>query len=507
MKTLTKLEKSKACWYLIGLLLLFFFLRLPSLIEPDWYGDEGIYQTIGMALNHGQMLYSGAWDNKPPLLYLTYALFQGDLFAARTASLVVGMLTIGIFFAFSQKLFNNLRTSFITTLIFVIFFATPLIEGNIANAENFMLLPIIAAALLLFKQLEKTHSDKRIFLLSGLLLGIAFLFKIVALFDFAAFLVFLLILALPKKLSLPFGKLHHVNLKKIFHGLLKNPQLKNIILLAVGFFLPLIVTVSYFFMTNTLWDFLNAAFLGMFNYVHYGNNQILPQGFLYVKLLILACFIGALTFYRNKLSTSSLFILLWVGFSLFNAFFSQRPYTHYMLVALPAVCLLIGLVVNAKTFSHQRNYLLALITVVVLLLANFNLYGFKKTFLYYQNAIAFVSGQKDVVAYQTFFDGKTPRDYEVASFIKLHNKPYDRIFIWGNNAQIYVLSQTLPLNRYTVAYHAQNKEAIAETQRDIDTIKPKYVIILSEAPSFPFKLNEYTNKFSLDRAIIYERDF
>ncbi|HEX8932414.1 MAG TPA: hypothetical protein VF810_04620, partial [Patescibacteria group bacterium] len=70
MKIIKNIEKSKLFWYLFSISLIFFLLRLPSLIEPDWYGDEGIYQTIGMALHKGSFLYTQIWDNKPPLLYL-----------------------------------------------------------------------------------------------------------------------------------------------------------------------------------------------------------------------------------------------------------------------------------------------------------------------------------------------------------------------------------------------------------------------------------------------------
>lgn len=67
-------------------------------------------------------------------------------------------------------------------------FGTPLIEGNIANAENFMLFPIITAALLIndtdiFKKPKKLA-------FAGLLLGISMLYKVVAIFDFTAFLYF-----------------------------------------------------------------------------------------------------------------------------------------------------------------------------------------------------------------------------------------------------------------------------------------------------------------------------
>src|SRR6266404_1137608 len=103
IKILTRLEKSKAFWYLLWGSLLFFFLRLPSLIEPYWYGDEGIYQVVGMALHNGAQLYTQAWDNKPPLLYLVYGLFNGDQFMVRLASLLVGILTVIAFFHLAVK--------------------------------------------------------------------------------------------------------------------------------------------------------------------------------------------------------------------------------------------------------------------------------------------------------------------------------------------------------------------------------------------------------------------
>ena len=46
--------------------LTFLILRLPSLFEPYWYADEGIYLTIGNALRRGEILYSQIHDNKPP---------------------------------------------------------------------------------------------------------------------------------------------------------------------------------------------------------------------------------------------------------------------------------------------------------------------------------------------------------------------------------------------------------------------------------------------------------
>src|SRR3989344_156756 len=135
-------------------LILFYLLRLPSLIEPYWYGDEGIYQVIGMAMNQGRVLYGEIWDNKPPVLYIIYALFNGDLFSVRFLSLIFGGLSVVVFFMLSKKLFKN------QLLIY-------------STKEKTRLLTTFAA---------------------GIMISLAFLTKIVALFDFAA--LFITVLAL-----------------------------------------------------------------------------------------------------------------------------------------------------------------------------------------------------------------------------------------------------------------------------------------------------------------------
>ena len=70
---LVRQSSTQAARWLIFLLLLFTLLRIPSLFEPSWYGDEGIYQVIGTGIHQGRLLYSGIWDNKPPFLFFIYS--------------------------------------------------------------------------------------------------------------------------------------------------------------------------------------------------------------------------------------------------------------------------------------------------------------------------------------------------------------------------------------------------------------------------------------------------
>ena len=148
------------------------------------------------------------------------------------------------------------------------------------------------------------------------------------------------------------------------------------------------------------------------------------------------------------------------------------------------------------------------LVLLVLLLINttFHFYPLRKTIGYYQNVVTFLNGKKDLTSYQSFFDRKTPRDYALASFIKSLTTSSDQIFIWGDSAQIYSLADKLPPSKYTVAYHiTQNKNGIENMQQTLDQVKPKYIIILDEAPELPFHLSLYNTPFTFQQSTIYER--
>ena len=125
MRILRRLERSRQFWFVIFSTFLFFILRLPSLFEPLWYGDEGIYQVVGNSINHGKLLYSQIFDNKPPFLYWLYAILQSDQFTIRLMSAMFGILSVIMFFFLSKKLFNNAKSNIplLTTFIFAIWTA------------------------------------------------------------------------------------------------------------------------------------------------------------------------------------------------------------------------------------------------------------------------------------------------------------------------------------------------------------------------------------------------
>lgn len=492
MRTLKILEKSKNVWFLIIASVLFFFLRFPSMFEPYWYGDEGIYQTLGLGMNSGRMLYKDIFDNKPPLLYFLYSIFNSDQFLIRLTSLVFGIISVILFFKLCNKILENRRASYVATILFTFLFGLPLIEGNIANAENFMLLFNILAGLIVYKTIDIVDGAKKskMLFLSGIVLSVSFLFKIVGLFDFAALFVFLFFANFTK------------NFRDIFKIENITKEIKNLSPYILGFVIPIMLIVLYFFLNNALPYFIKATFLNNVGYVGYGNKLIIPQGLLILKLIILFSSLSFIFVKRQILGNAALFVYIWIFFSLFNAFFSQRPYTHYVLVALPAFCLLVGLVILKN--KYFKFNLLILIITLFLLTTNFSYYI--KTIFYYQNFISFVTNQKTLYQYQRFFDGNTPNDYELASYINMHATKNDKIFIWGNNAQVYKLTNKLPPGRYAVAYHISSyKDGLINTAEGLNKDKPRFIILMRNVQLYPFSLINYKQKINLNGINIYEK--
>ena len=152
--SIIRLEKSNQFWALFFISLFFFFLRFPSMFEPYWYGDEGIFAAVAKNLTQGGVLYQTAWDNKPPMIYLTYAgifsLFGVSMFWLRLVVAVVVMTTATVIYEIGRETIGKHR-ALVASFIFGFFTSLRIIEGNLALTEIFMILPISCAMYLALK--------------------------------------------------------------------------------------------------------------------------------------------------------------------------------------------------------------------------------------------------------------------------------------------------------------------------------------------------------------------
>lgn len=481
-KLIASLSHSEL-YFLLLVVFLFVLLRIPSLIEPNWYGDEGIYEVIGVALNHGRVLYRDIWDNKPPVLYLIYALFQANLLWIKLTSLIFGVTTVVIFFFLSKIVLVRRFAIFFATTLFALLFGLPLLEGNIANAENFMLL-FIAAAFLVGLKTKYWYG----YFLSGLLLSFAIMTKIVAVFDSLALISILFFMS----------ETHALSVKNVIK-ILKNKLFASM-LIGIGT-LPLIFFI-YFSYNDALLSFLRASFTSNVGYVGYENYFFIPLGGVIIKALLLGCAFIVIFSLRKRLSFHEQCILTWMAFSLFSIFFSDRPYIHYILMGLMPFCLLLGLGIGTRKIALPALLLSVLIGIVVYI--HFPLY--LKNVRYYQNFISFVFGKKEFLAYADFFDANTVRDYKLAAFLNHMQQKDSNIFFWSDSGQLYILTGTLPPGKYIVGYHILSYPgARGDTKKALDTVLPQFIVSTKQEEIPQEFLTQYQLKYTLERTRIYER--
>lgn len=474
--------------FLIMCLGLVVILRLPSLFEPYWYGDEGIYLTLGLAIKKGLVLYRDIHDNKPPFLYLL-AFLAGSVFWFRAILLTWMLVTVALFWDLVSRLFpQQPKITRISVLVFAILSSLPLIEGNIANAEIFMIGLTMGGFYLFFRA-----ESRRQFLAAGLLFSGATLFKVPAGFDFGAAVIFALFWLTRKNF--------------------KN-SLLNLATLGLGYFLPILLTTLYFAANGALAFYLKAAFLQNIPYLSSwaagtmaGSGAGAKTGLMMRGGILL---VALLAVYRLKrdLSRPVVLVVVWFLLALFAAALSERPYPHYLIQVLPAFCLILGLLfTDAKKVVRRLTLGLIVGLAMMVIAIQFWVYP---VFGYYTNFLSYLSGLKNESRYLAWFSPQVNQTYDLAKFLSTHTTEKEKIFIWGDEPNLYALAQRLPVGRYTVAYHIADFNGYQETMAQLQKNLPRYIIVMKgEKRPFldliGFIDNYYILEKNLDGAKIFRR--
>lgn len=391
---------------LLILLLITFTLKLPSLFEPPWYGDEGIYLTIGQNINRGFALYRDITDNKPPLIYYLAAI-SGSQFIFRLIFFVIGLVSI--------YLFAQISKNFLATLVLILLTQTPVLEGNIPNGENLMLLPILIS--LFFLNLKPTLSQKHLFFI-GLISGFALLAKMTSVFDIFALLFF-------------------VNFK------FSKSRLNSLFFL-FGSVIPFFSTSLIFKFNHTFSYFLSAVISNNFGYIgswYTGNHTAfyLSPGLLAKSIIAILVITISLFYLKNhKNMFLIVFSVFWLALAYVGSSLSGRPYTHYLIqIAVPACLLLSQLFVK---FSK---------TTILVCLIPFILYIFTKSRFYYQN---FLLGNL-----ADNYDSRVSSVQAISNRIRQITPNGSYLFTWTDEPYFYYLSNRLPAFSHILRYHVDDQ--------------------------------------------------
>jgi 4-amino-4-deoxy-L-arabinose transferase-like glycosyltransferase len=173
------------------LLLATLILRLPIFFYPFFNGDEATYSALANALLDGKWLYVDAVDHKPPFIYWTYAAVLGacgryNIHAVHLFS-VFCVFAAGLLLGATARAFGLCRERSRLVAVFFIVLCSlgPGKDMLAANAELFMLLPTVAAMLLLVRARSRKRESATgramermpAAVAAGFLIGLAALFK------------------------------------------------------------------------------------------------------------------------------------------------------------------------------------------------------------------------------------------------------------------------------------------------------------------------------------------
>lgn len=462
---------------LILLLIFHFLLRLPNLFEPYWYGDEGIYLTIGTALRHGAKLYADIIDHKTPLIY--YFAMVPSQFWFRILNITWMTGSIVLFFNLTKKLRFSVPFQYIATILFILLTSLPWLEGNIPNGELFVMGFVLLGAWLYMQtnffarfMREKEKKSRHELLMvfgAGICLALGVLTKVPAVLDVMAFGSVGILIGVSsfkqKQLTKDFWKIF-----------------QHWLALGLGVVTPIVISVLYYFLRGTLSSYIDFGLLYNFRYAgSWGlpfTNQILVFLFsLKGKLLILlgGIFLTAIA-QTKRVSPTSKFLIIWTLTSWFGATLSSRPYPHYLLQLVPATVLLVAWTLNEKKISIDRIFTggVTLLIVATVLLLKFSFYP---TIPYYSRFFQFLTKNITKEQYIQQYDGLMSENYELAKILITSKNP--QIFIWGTNPTLYALAKKYPTGRFTVSFHIKDfPGAFEETYEDLIAVEPEYIVVM-----------------------------
>jgi 4-amino-4-deoxy-L-arabinose transferase-like glycosyltransferase len=406
--------------FAISILLLTVFLRIPSLVHPRAIDDEAVYSVVGNQIAEGGRPYVDAVERKPPLLFWTYAAIikMGGEYNwpfLHAAALLWVVATMAGFYAIGRGLFNPL-TGLFAALLYSLYQPWLKFIDLAFNGEVVMNLPIVWGWAIAF---SKSRSRARPELLvSGMLLCASFLLKQPAAIA-----------------AIPLGLYFLLPSYQKSRGITFSTGVLQAAVFTAGFFGTLALTGLILWKQGILRDTIYWTITN-----HTVAHIFWTTGFLHTLAFLGACLplvLGSVISYRNRAglwathSAERTALAGLVIVSAIGAAAGARFYPHYYIQLIPPLAILAA-PVFAHVFSTPNNRPLWLKPSVVTA-------ALVITFLAFSI---------------TYWIGEVPsrKPTEAGEYVRTHSKPDDRIFVWGQNPEMYLDAQRRPACRYVVTF-------------------------------------------------------
>ena len=408
---------AKTSWWLIALTAI--LVRLPAFLDRFYSNDEATYSALAAKLLSGGRMYVDAVDHKPPAIAMLYAAIfrvagQYHMLPVRL-TLIAAVAATGIALGELAVAMTGDRRARIAGLLYVALSATGLPDNvQAANTELFLNLPLSLAALAVVRVPSASGAIAAGLLgvVAGALTGTAALFKYQAALAGAAWLWPLVRMRgrAPIAMSAAAG-------------------------LAVGFACVAAALVGYFSRAGDLGAFLFWGWRYNFDYI-----TAVPIARQALRALRQT---GSIAVFWSPVIVAA--IMAGAGMGL------AWGWTAAMALAVS---------IGGRFFG---NYYLMLLPPLAILAASGCLTLLDRAALTRVRAIAVASAALAVVSvaaaffwytYRPSVRDEDARYRAVGGWIKAAARPGDRLFVWGDSAQIYVYAGRLMGTRFAfVNYH------------------------------------------------------
>jgi hypothetical protein len=419
---------------LIGIAVGTMLFRLPSLSEPHWYFDEGVFTTVAWAASKGLPLYARAYDLQPPGIYWLYELILalgagqhhfvtqivGGLFVAATAVLT---------FVISMR-FMPLRPAALAGALTAFVLSVPTLDGDLLNVE-IAALPFFLASL----RLAFSRRWPLIFA-SGALLGVAVVIRPSFAFDGLALLIPLL-----------------------SHG----GKVMRLLVAGVGSAAPLVAALLVLSVEGSLPAYINTVVPSDHTYALNGNGGTFGPMFLRLAVLGMISVIGLI----RAESERGRLLAVWLPASLAGSSLTPLEYTHFFHEAAPVLAFAIAIRVAGFRWrwhiAPQAALALVIFAEAVLILPSQQTavmesrtpqiplrhnFGYWDLPAYYGNWFAFASGARSESQYEQWFNEVGQQDAETVLLQHLTTSSSEHLLVLGGRPWLYVDSGLLPATRY-----------------------------------------------------------
>jgi hypothetical protein len=500
------LPYQRALWPCLVLVLLTLAIRLPLLGIP-FERDEGEYAYIGWRLEHNELPYRDWIDQKPPGIFWVYRLaFALPLDPIRAVHLMAMLFAAAAACAlfFLALRFMSRGWAWLTTILFLLLSADPLLYGTEANTEMFMLLPLILSVLAFFSAANAPGQGGKIgfAVLAGIFIGIATAFKQVAAVQWPLFILMYPFFAGGKK---------SIGLAILFAAGS-----------ATGIAAVWAAIVMFFASHHALGDFTYSVFTHNLGYIQsiswprrvgYLSNTLKSLVTDEWPIWIFSA-LGLICLLRSGRFKELLFLAGWMAASLAGVSASGYYFPHYFQQMLPVLCLVAGLGAEALEGAGSvamvrvwlRRIIFAAVLVVPVAVVRWP----------YQFSYSLAEASEKIYPGSHF-----PEKQVLAERLAQITKPEDKVFIFGADAEILFYAQRVSATRYIFLFplygpYADAKQKQIATADEIVRNAPAAVIFLPNGLFFASDAEQFfthwtqsyvTQNFRIDSCLAFDQSY